>query len=144
MAYPIQRLRELFEIAPDVKDNKLEKALNEADILDYLPQTSFTYDATPAQYIADGASYAGAEKVLCYYAFARYLQIADQNSTSTGLKIQTYGGSLVVPDTSKNKRFESERGKADLFCETLVCKLKEAGVIKSCSTIYNTRINLIK
>lgn len=143
MAYPIQKFRTLFEIATDVKDNKIEKALFEADLLDILPQVGVMYEAIPAEYIADGADFAGAEKAICYYAFARYLQIADQNSTSTGMKIQTYGGSVVVPDTSKVKRFEAERGKADLFIEPLICQMRADGFIKAC-TVSNTRIGLIK
>ena len=143
MAYPIQKFRTLFEIATDVKDNKIEKAFFEADLLDILPQVGAMYDAIPDEYIADGADFAGAEKVLCYYAFARYLQIADQNSTTTGMKIQTYGGSVVVPDTSKVKRFEAERGKADLFLEPLICRMKKDGFIKVC-VVQNSRIGLIK
>ncbi len=143
MAYPIQKFRTLFEIATDVKDNKIEKAFFEADLLDILPQVGAMYDAIPDEYIADGADFAGAEKVICYYAFARYLQIADQNSTTTGMKIQTYGGSIVVPDTSKVKRFEAERGKADLFLEPLVCRMKKDGFIKVC-IVQNSRIGLIK
>ena len=143
MAYPIQKFRTLFEIATDVKDNKIEKAFFEADLLDILPQVGAMYDAIPDEYIADGADFAGAEKVLCYYAFARYLQIADQNSTTTGMKIQTYGGSIVVPDTSKVKRFEAERGKADLFLEPLICRMKKDGFIKVCA-VQNSRIGLIK
>lgn len=143
MAYPIQKFRTLFEIATDVKDNKIEKAFFEADLLDILPQVGAMYDAIPDEYIADGADFAGAEKVLCYYAFARYLQIADQNSTTTGMKIQTYGGSVVVPDTSKVKRFEAERSKADLFLEPLICRMKKEGFIKVC-VVQNSRIGLIK
>lgn len=143
MAYPIQKFRTLFEIATDVKDSKIEKAFFEADLLDIMPQIGSMYEAVPAQYIPDGSSFAGLEKVICYYAFARYLQIADQNSTSTGMKIQTYGGSVVVPDTSKVKRFEAERGKADLFIEPLICQMKADGFIKAC-TVSNTRIGLIK
>lgn len=143
MAYPIQKFRTLFEIATDVKDNKIEKAFFEADLLDILPQVGAMYDAIPDEYIADGADFAGAEKVICYYAFARYLQIADQNSTTTGMKIQTYGGSVVVPDTSKVKRFEAERGKADLFLEPLVCRMKKDGFIKVC-VVQNSRISIIK
>lgn len=143
MAYPIQKFRTLFEIATDVKDNKIEKAFFEADLLDILPQMGAMYDAIPDEYIADGADFAGAEKVLCYYAFSRYLQIADQNSTTTGMKIQTYGGSIVVPDTSKVKRFEAERGKADLFLEPLICRMKKDGFIKVC-VVQNSRIGLIK
>lgn len=143
MAYPIQKFRTLFEIATDVKDNKIEKAFFEADLLDILPQVGAMYEAIPVEYIADGADFAGAEKVICYYAFARYLQIADQNSTSTGMKIQTYGGSVVVPDTSKVKRFEAERGKADLFLEPLICRMKKDGFIKVC-VVQNSRIGLIK
>nr|WP_320946078.1 hypothetical protein [Bacteroides intestinalis] len=143
MSYPIALFRQLFEIATDVKDNKIEKAFFEADLLDILPQTDLMYAAIPEKYIPDGEDYAGAEKVICYYAFARYLQIADQNSTTTGIKIQTYGGSMVVPDTSKNKRFEAERQKANLFIEPLICKMRKDGVIKTC-TVLNTRIGLIK
>lgn len=143
MAYPVQKFRTLFEIATDVKDNKIEKAFFEADLLDILPQVGAMYDAIPDEYIADGADFAGAEKVICYYAFARYLQIADQNSTTTGMKIQTYGGSVVVPDTSKVKRFEAERGKADLFIEPLICRMKKDGFIKVC-VVQNSRIGLIK
>lgn len=143
MAYPIQKFRTLFEIATDVKDNKIEKAFFEADLLDILPQVGVMYEAIPVEYIADGADFAGAEKVICYYAFARYLQIADQNSTTTGMKIQTYGGSIVVPDTSKVKRFEAERGKADLFLEPLVCRMKKDGFIEVCA-VQNSRIDLIK
>ena len=143
MAYPIAIFRQLFEIAADVKDNKIEKAFYEADILDILPQAGSMYAALPNQYIPDGADFAGAEKVICYYAFARYLQIADQNSTTTGIKIQTYGNSIVVPDTSKVKRVEAERAKADLFFQPLICKMQKDGFIKTC-TVVNTRIGLIK
>lgn len=143
MAYPIQKFRTLFEIATDVKNNKIEKAFFEADLLDILPQVGAMYDTIPDKYIADGADFAGAEKVISYYAFARYLQIADQNSTTTGMKIQTYGGSIVVPDTSKVKRFEAERSKADLFLEPLICRMKKDGFIKVC-VVQNSRIGLIK
>ena len=142
-AYPVEVFRQLFEIATDVKDNKIEKAFFEADLLDILPQIDSMYEAIPGQYIPDGSNFAGLEKVICYYAFARYLQIADQNSTSTGMKIQTYGGSVVVPDTSKVKRFEAERGKADLFIEPLISQMKADGFIKAC-IVLNTRIGLIK
>lgn len=143
MAYPTALFRQLFEIATDVKDNKIEKAFFEADLLDILPQTDLMYAAIPDAYIPDGADFAGAEKVICYYAFARYLQIADQNSTTTGMKIQTYGGSVIVPDTSKNKRVDAERQKADLFMQPLICKMRKDGVIKSCK-ITNSRYGLIK
>lgn len=143
MAYPLTIFRQLFEIATDVKDNKIEKAFYEADILDILPQAGSMYAALPDQYIPDGSDFAGAEKVICYYAFARYLQIADQNSTTTGMKIQTYGNSIIVPDTSKVKRVEAERAKADLFFAPLIDRMREDGFIKSC-TVLNTRIGLIK
>lgn len=142
-AYPVAQFRQLFEIATDVKGNKIEKAFFEADLLDILPQVGSMYDAVPGKYISDGPNFAGLEKVICYYAFARYLQIADQNSTSTGMKIQTYGGSVVVPDTGKAKRFEAERGKADLFIEPLIRQMKTDGFIKACA-VSNTRIGLIK
>ena len=143
MAYPIPKFRQLFEIALDVKDNKIEKAFFEADLLDILPQVGSMYDAIPDEYKNDGVNFAGAEKVICYYAFTRYLQIADQNSTTTGMKIQTYGGSVVVPDTGKVKRVEAERSKADLFLEPLVCKMRADGFIERC-VVQNTRIGLIK
>lgn len=143
MAYPIPKFRQLFEIALDVKDNKIEKAFFEADLLDILPQVGSMYDAIPDEYKNDGVNFAGAEKVICYYAFARYLQIADQNSTTTGMKIQTYGGSVVVPDISKVKRVEAERSKADLFLEPLVRKMRTDGFIEKC-VAQNTRIGLIK
>lgn len=143
MAYPIPKFRQLFEIALDVKDNKIEKAFFEADLLDILPQVGSMYDAIPDEYKNDGVNFAGAEKVICYYAFARYLQIADQNSTTTGMKIQTYGGSVVVPDISKVKRVEAERSKADLFLEPLVRKMRTDGFIEKC-VVQNTRIGLIK
>ena len=142
-SYPIILFLRLFEIATDVKDNKIEKAFLEADLLDILPRIGSMYGAVPGKYIPDGPDFAGLERVICYYAFARYLQIADQNSTSTGMKIQTYGGSVVVPDTSKAKRFEAERGKADLFMEPLIRQMKADGFIKAC-TVSNTRIGLIK
>ena len=142
-AYPVEVFRQLFEIATDVKGNKIEKAFSEADLLDILPQIGYMYDAVPEKYITDGSNFAGLEKVICYYAFARYLQIADQNSTTTGMKIQTYGGSIVVPDTSKVKRFEAERSKADLFLEPLICRMKKDGFIKVC-VVQNSRIGLIK
>ena len=142
-SYPIILFRRLFEIATDVKDNKIEKAFLEADLLDILPRIGSMYGAVPGKYIPDGPDFAGLERVICYYAFARYLQIAEQYSTSTGMKIQTYGGSVVVPDTSKAKRFEAERGKADLFMEPLIRQMKADGFIKAC-TVSNTRIGLIK
>ena len=129
MAYPIQKFRTLFEIATDVKDNKIEKAFFEADLLDILPQVGAMYEAIPVEYIADGADFAGAEKVICYYAFARYLQIADQNSTTTGMKIQTYGGSVVVPDTSKVKRFEAECGKPKALKTNRLCPVRPQTVL---------------
>lgn len=52
MAYPIQKFRTLFEIATDVKDNKIEKAFFEADLLDILPQVGAMYEAIPVEYIA--------------------------------------------------------------------------------------------
>ena len=56
MAYPIALFRQLFEIATDVKDNKIEKAFFEADLLDILPQIDSMYEAVPAQYIPDGSN----------------------------------------------------------------------------------------
>lgn len=142
-AYPVGQFRRLFEIAADVKDNKIEKAFFEADLLDILPQVGSVYGAVPGKYIPDGPDFAGLERAICYYAFARYLQIADQSSTGTGIRIQTYGGSVVVPDTGKAKRSEAERGKADLFMGQLVRRMRADGFIRAC-TVTDTRIGLIK
>lgn len=141
--YPVPEFREMFEIATDVKDNKLEKALFEADKLDFTPQVGLSYFGVESQYIDGDPDHVGGKTILCYYAFARYLQSADQASTSTGLKLQTYGGSVVVPDTSKTKRFEAERGKADIFMEQFITWLRRNGVL-ACAKVSNTRIGLIK
>ena len=143
VVYPIAELREQFEIAVDVKDNALNKAFFEADMLDLKPQIGMGYDVLPTEYKNGSNDVVGGTTILCYYAFARYLQIADQNSTTTGIKIQTYGNSIIVPDTSKVKRVEAERAKADLFFEPLICRMREDGFIKVC-TVLNTRIGLIK
>ena len=53
-SYPIPKFRQLFEIALDVKDNKIEKAFFEADLLDILPQVGSMYDAIPNEYKKEG------------------------------------------------------------------------------------------
>ena len=143
MAYPIEKLRTLFEIAVDVKDNALEVAFFWSGYV--RPQTTnrMGYELLPTEYKNGTEDAVGGEKILCYYAFARYLQTADQSSTSTGLKLQTYGGSVVLPDTSKFKRAEAERAKADLFCEGFIAWLRQDGLL-ACPKVRNTRISLIK
>lgn len=145
MAYPIQLLRDLFTIAKDVKDSDIEKAFYEADMLDMSPQLKRSYEEIPAEYLSDTPARTGANKVLCYYAFARYLQTSEQQSTASGLKIQNYNGSYVLADDNKAKRFEAERGKADLFIVPLIEAFKTAGLIKEeCSHRVQSRICLIK
>ena len=145
MSYPLQKARTLFEIAKDVPDNRLEKAFFEADSLDLSPKLEMLYTAIPKTYLENTDTYIGADYVICYYMFARYLQTADQASTTTGLKLQTYNGSIVLPDNSRIKRFEAERGKADLYAEGLLRVLKNDGVIKPlCNAGKPYRIGLIK
>lgn len=143
VVYPVAELREQFEIAVDVKDNALNKAFFEADMLDLKPQIGMGYDVLPTEYKNGSNDVVGGTTILCYYAFARYSQAADQSSTSTGLKLQTYGGSVVLPDTSKFKRAEAERAKADLFCEGFTAWLRRDGLL-ACPKVRNTRISLIK
>lgn len=146
MAYPIARLRALFSLAADVKDADLEKAFYEADQLDVKPQICMTYEATPAEYKPDTDNYTGLDTVICYYAFARYVQTSEQNSTASGVKIQNYLGSYVLPDVNKAKRFEAERGKADQFIEPLLEQLRKDGLLKGacdCNRVQS-RLCLIK
>lgn len=145
MAYPIQKLRELFSIAKDVKDSDLEKAFYEADMLDLSPQLHRSYGDIPEAYLNDTPTLTGATKVLCYYAFARYLQTSEQQSTASGIKIQNYNGSYVLADDNKSRRFEAERGKADLFIVPLIKAFKEAKlIVENCSQRVQSRICLIK
>lgn len=145
MAYPIQLLRDLFTIAKDVKDSDLQKAFYEADMLDMYPQLHRSYEEIPQEYLGDTTALTGANKVLCYYAFARYLQTSEQQSTASGLKIQNYTGSYVLADDNKARRFEAERGKADLFIVPLIQAFKTAGLIEEeCSHRVQSRICLIK
>lgn len=146
MAYPIARLRSLFSLAADVKGADLEKAFYEADQLDVKPQIRMTYEATPQKYKPDNDNYAGLDTVICYYAFARYVQTSEQNSTASGVKIQNYLGSYILPDVNKAKRFEAERGKADQFIEPLLEQLRKDGLLKDsceCNRVQS-RICLIK
>lgn len=139
----LKRFREIFDIAADVKDTEINKCIQEADKLDIkvalCGDTFFSVskdlgggkgmtDIPPgtdsdSNYSLDveiaGNTYniVPLSTILCYYAFVRYLKAADQKSTSTGLKIQQYGNSVVIPDYNKNKRWEEERGKADAFIE---------------------------
>ena len=144
MAYPIARLRTLFSLAADVKDADLEKAFYEADQLDVKPQLCMTYEATPAKYKPDNDEYTGLDTVICYYAFARYVQTSEQNSTASGVKIQNYLGSYVLPDVNKAKRFEAERGKADQFIESLLAKLQKDGLLNDACNRVQSRICLIR
>ena len=113
-----------------MKDADLEKAFYEADQLDVKPQICMTYEATPAEYKPDNDNYTGLDTVICYYAFARYVQTSEQNSTASGVKIQNYLGSYILPDVSKAKRFEAERGKADQFIVPLLEQLRKDGMLK--------------
>ena len=145
MAYPIQLLRDLFTIAKDVKDSDIEKAFYEADMLDMSPQLHRSYEEIPPEYLGDTTARTGANKVLCYYAFARYLQTSEQQSTASGIKIQNYGGSYVLADDNIARRFEADRGKADLYIVPLIKEFKTAGLIKEeCSRRVQSRICLIK
>lgn len=145
MSYPTLLARTLFEIAKDVTDSRLEKAFFEADTLDFHPTVGLAYEAVPPEYAKNTPDYVGSDYVLCYYMFARYLQIADQNSTSTGLKLQTYNGSIVLPDNSRTKRYEAERGKADLYAEGLRRVLSKDGILKPvCNNGRPYRVGLIK
>lgn len=145
MAYPIQLLRDLFTIAKDVKDSDIEKAFYEADMLDMSPQLHRSYEEIPTEYLSDTPARTGANKVLCYYAFARYLQTSEQQSTASGLKIQNYNGSYVLADDNKARRFEAERGKADLFIVPLIRAFKAAKLIEDdCKQRVQSRICLIK
>lgn len=146
MSYPIARLRALFSLAVDVKDADLEKAFYEADQLDVKPQLCMTYEATPAKYKPDNDEYTGLDTVICYYAFARYVQTSEQNSTASGVKIQNYLGSYVLPDVNKAKRFEAERGKADQFIVPLLEQLRKDRLLKDsceCNRVQS-RICLIR
>lgn len=146
MSYPIARLRTLFSLAADVKDADLEKAFYEADQLDVKPQICMTYEATPQEYKPDTDNYTGLDTVICYYAFARYVQTSEQNSTASGVKIQNYLGSYILPDVNKAKRFEAERGKADQFIEPLLEQLRKDGLLKDsceCNRVQS-RICLIR
>lgn len=129
MAYPMAQLRALFSLAADVSDAKLEKAFYEADNLDVMPQLCMKYDKVPIKYLADGETHVGLEKIICYYAFARYVQTSEQESTASGVKIQNYLGSYVLPGADKAKRFEAERGKADQFMIPLLEQMQKDGAI---------------
>lgn len=62
MAYPIGKLRTLFEIAVDVKDNALEVAFFEADMLDLKPQIGMGYELLPTEYKNGTEDAVGGEK----------------------------------------------------------------------------------
>lgn len=139
----LKKFRELFDIAADVKDIEINKSIQEADKLDIkialcgdtffsvssdlgggegmtdIPAGTDSDSNYSLDVVIDGNTYniVPLSTILCYYAFVRYLKAADQKSTSTGLKIQQYGSSVVIPDYNKNKRWEEERGKADSFIE---------------------------
>ena len=139
----LKKFRELFDIAADVKDTEINKSIQEADKLDIkialcgdtffsvssdlgggegmtdIPAGTDSDSNYSLDVVIDGNTYniVPLSTILCYYAFVRYLKAADQKSTSTGLKIQQYGNSVVIPDYNKNKRWEEERGKADAFIE---------------------------
>lgn len=129
-----------------MKDADLEKAFYEADQLDVKPQLCMTYEATPEKYKPDNDKYTGLDTVICYYAFARYVQTSEQNSTASGVKIQNYLGSYILPDVNKAKRFEAERGKADQFIVPLLEQLRKDKLLKDsceCNRVQS-RICLIR
>lgn len=142
MNYPIATLREYFDVAADVKDSILVRAFRESDALDIKVQIGMYYEAVEQRYKDSDGRHLGLDVILCYYAFARYSQISDQRSTSTGLKIQTYGNSLVLPDTSANKRFEAERAKADILMLDLIKAMECDGYLAKKSK-PNQRITII-
>ena len=144
MSYPLSRVKEMFSIAKDVTDAVLNKAFFEAERLDVNPQIKpLTYTTIPADYMKDTEALVGAETILCYYAFARYVKNSTQQSTSTGVVIPTFNNSIVVPSDDRNIRSESEKAKADIFMSDLVCKLKEAKLLQ-CEFKGQARIWLIK
>lgn len=162
-----EKFRKLFDIAVDVKDSVLIKSLQEADMLDVKSSLcGDTFLKVPAEFgggkegtgpgedsdynitvSIEGVDYSivPLSTILCYYAFVRYLRASDQTSTSTGLKLQTFGNSIIVPDVSKNKRWEDERGKADSFMEDFkdVYELSK-NPPKCCEGNKNYRVCFIK
>lgn len=133
----VDKMRSIFEIATDVKDAQLIKAVQEADKLDVMEAICSSISNIPSELgglldsntvpdndfdmsiVINGKTYTFVPlyTILCYYAFTRYLQSSDQKSTSTGFKIQQFGNSIVVPDDRLNRRWEAEKGKADIFIE---------------------------
>lgn len=168
----IAKFRELFNIAADVKDKEINKYLQEADKLDIKENLcGRTFSSVPVEFGGGLGTLATPEQmdddidysiiievdgkpynivplytILCYYAFSRYLKNSDQASTSTGFKMQTYGDSIIIPDTSKNKRWEEERAKADSFIEDFrtVLELANKPANKCCETQKNYRVCFIK
>lgn len=161
----VEKLRTLFDLAKEVTDSVLMKSLQEADMLDVKSSLcGDTFLKVSADFgggkagvapsddynitvIIDGVEYSivPLSTILCYYAFVRYLRASDQTSTSTGLKLQTFGNSIIVPDVSKNKRWEDERGKADAFMEDFkeVYELSK-NPPKCCGGNKNYRVCFIK
>lgn len=167
----ITKFRELFSIAADVKDTEINKYLQEADKLDIkISLCGLTFLQVPAEYgggagtlvlpegvndadysipvEVDGKPYTVVPlyTILCYYAMSRYLKNADQTSTSTGFKIQQYNDSIIIPDNSKVRRWEEERGKADAFMEDFhqVWELANKTDDKCCDNDINYRVCFIK
>ena len=151
----IKKFRDIFNIAADIKDSEINKVIQEADKLDIkqglcgdtfirvpasfgggldggdIPDSSTSDDAYSLTVDVGEESYeiVPLSTILCYYAFARYVKDADQKSTSTGFKIPGYSASVIVPDNSKSRRYEAEKGKADAFLEdfhTVYEKYKES------------------
>lgn len=150
----IKKFRDIFNIAADVKDGEINKVLQEADKLDIksglcgdtfskvpakfgggegendIPEASTTDEDYSLNVEVKGETFeiVPLSTILCYFAFARYVKSADQKSTSTGFKIPGYSASVIVPDNSKSRRYEEEKGKADAFLEdfhTVYEKYKE-------------------
>ena len=143
MTYPYSQFREIFSIATDIPEAVLKKAFFEAEKLDFLPQIKpLTWNEIPSEYL-DNQVVVGANTILCYYAYSRYIKTSTQQSTSTGVVIPTFNNSIVVPTDDRNTRSESERGKADIFMADLVCELQKVGLLH-CANKGSARIWLIK
>lgn len=141
--YPVPEFREMFEIATDVKDNKLEKALFEADKLDFTPQVGLSYFGVESQYIDGDPDHVGGRTILCYYAFARYLQSADQASTSTGLSCRPTAVQLLCPIRAKRNGLKPSGGKL-IFFGTVYNMVKAERSVSMCKGIeYPYRANQI-
>lgn len=153
--YDTSTMREIFQIAADVDDIILQKAMFEADTLDIAPQICplSGVGELPEYYDTDGTStvdsetkFIGAYTILAYYAFGRYLRFSTQASSTTGMVIPTFAqASVAIPVDDRNTRAEAERGKADIFIKSLIKVLKIDGIlITPCGAGSKTRFNLLQ